>query len=256
MIETVKSAKNNNFQTLTWSLNKGLFIYRLQLYSSRESYLPVDLIPLKITVITSLIECKCCVINVKSCFDGDFYQLNIICSSEFPPEVFSNRLGKNVPGLVIEELKNTGVVSILEKQMAGKSFACNSLVREIKESRNILVTLLIEHKALVFSINQSPCKINFSTGVFMIPFVFFYYRGLLCGIPDFMIEKLVQSSGRISLKFKAPGINPLENIQVELKEKLNIASLMITGKKEPGIYRALSDKMDFYIIIPGFLGRL
>lgn len=255
MIETVKSLKKNNFQTLTWSLNRGLFIYRLQLYSSRESYLSVDLIPLRINVITSVIECRCCVINVKSCFDEDFYHLNIICSSELPPEVFSSRLGKTVPGLVVEELKSTGVVSVLEKQMSGNYYGKNRFALEIKESRNILVALLLEHKALIFSINQSPCKVGFTKGVFMVPFIFFYYRNFLCGIPDFMVGKLVNSPSGVSLKFKDSGIPELENIRVEFKEKLNVASLVITEKKEPGIYRALSGKMDFYIIIPGFMAR-
>ena len=235
MIKTVKSLEKNNFQTLTWSLNRGLFIYRLQLYSSRESYLATDLIPLRINVITSIIECKCCVINVKSCYDENFYRLDIICSSELSPEVFSSRLDKIVPGLVIEELKNSGAVSVLEKQMSGNF--CN----------------LLEHKALIFSINQSPCKSGFTKGFFMVPFIFFYYKKLFCGIPEFMVGKLYQQAKDVVLKFKDLGTTELDNVHIEFKEKIDVASLIITEKKEPGIYRALSGKMDFHIIIPGFM---
>lgn len=253
MIKTVKSLEKNNFQTLTWSLNRGLFIYRLQLYSSRESYLATDLIPLRINVITSIIECKCCVINVKSCYDENFYRLDIICSSELSPEVFSSRLDKIIPGLVIEELKNSGAVSVLEKQMSGNFCNHNRLLLEIKESRNILVTLLLEHKALIFSINQSPCKSGFTKGFFMVPFIFFYYKKLLCGIPEFMVGKLFQQAKDVVLKFKDLGTTELDNVHIEFKEKIDVASLIITEKKEPGIYRALSGKMDFHIIIPGFM---
>ena len=55
------------------------------------------------------------------------------------------------------------------------------------------------------------------------------------------------------LKFKDLGTTELDNVHIEFKEKIDVASLIITEKKEPGIYRALSGKMDFHIIIPGFM---
>jgi hypothetical protein len=275
MVSTIKRYKSDNFPVLHNAHMRGENLYQLRMYSDRARYVSVHSGFLRMQVLLGFIEARAVVIDAVISSQGSLQYLTLICSSVALPGEFSRIMAKTAPQAVIEEISQAQAEECIAARAVRDDLALSipfaGAVSTIHESRFILLSLLLEYRALLTEYglfvserdtalrNPDPVGASGKHQELCIPFLFFEQDGIFCAVPEFQIEKISPGGNGahiIELRHSfAPRVLVCSDL-VCIKE-IDVLFCQFQSRKSRGYYQVsvpvTGGSFDFTMIIPSFL---
>ncbi len=268
MVSTNKRYKSDNFPVLHNANSRGECLYQVRLYADRPSFVSAQSGMLRMQVLLGFIEARATVIDAVIKTQGNLHYLSIICSSVARPPAFSLILKKTVPRAIIEEISRTHAEECIAaravRDEVWNAIPHSSAVRNVHESRRILLALLLEYRALLAECSTALPERRETAGIapasdFSIPFLFFEQDGSICAIPDFQVEQISPGGNGSHILHLQHGYGSRVIVCSDLVciKEIDIVACKFLEKKTRGYYR-ISTKVtggnfDFTIVVPSFL---
>lgn len=214
MVSTEKRYTSDNFRALRGSVTRGEFLYRIRLYSERPQFQTEHTGSLRMRMLLGFIEARAVVIDAVVKSEGTLHYLSVLCSSAAAPSVFSAIMRKTVPGAIIEETEeHTAEEWVSARSLRSgpwNSIPLSGAVRVVNDSRRILVSLLLEYRALLFrysaamesgTVERSRAHPSLSRPGqnLAVSFLIFEHEGSLSGIPDFQVSGISRGANGSSI---------------------------------------------------------
>lgn len=271
MVSTEKLYKTDNFIPLQRACERGERLYQVRLYEERPTFRSVRSGNLRMRMLLGFIEARAVVIDALMKTDENLQYLSVMCTSAAPPQIFSTILKSISPRIVLEELDRRRVEDSLSNS------ALHSLVpgaipfartfRTLNDSRKILVTLLLEYRALLAEYapllhtrsSVESLSASRSSSSLTAPFMIFEHNNQICGIPEFQIESISPGANGASLMqiSRDQGSRVLVCSDVICIKEINLALCRMKNKNERGYYSASvplpGGDFAFTLVIPSYL---
>lgn len=196
MVSTHKRYKTDNFPVLRSCIGRGEHLFHVRLYADRGGFLSVQYGIMRMRVVLGFIEAKTVVIDAVIRTDDTLDYLSVICSSPASPALFSGIVNKAAPRAIIEEISTARAEDYLMtgavRDMSAHGIPLASAARTVNESRRILLSLLLEYRALLAeydaTLDSSRTPHALPKGIdCSVPFLIFELDGKICGIPAFQV---------------------------------------------------------------------
>lgn len=268
MVSTEKRYTSDNFHALKNASLRGEYLYRIRLYVERPGFQSEETGLLRMRMLLGFIEARAVVIDAIIRTEGTLHYLSVLCSSMAAPESFSRIMKKTVPQAIIEE---TGEKSA-EEWVASRSVRSGvwnaipfgGTVKVVNESRRILISLLLEYRALLAECNslvpsrESAGGAHAASGL-AVQFLLFEQDGALCGLPDFQIAGVTKGSNKshiIQLQHDY-GRRLIVCDDLVCMKELGITDVRFDARKRRGFYGvsapATGGRFSFTLIVPAFI---
>jgi hypothetical protein len=268
MVSTEKRYTADNFHALKNASLRGEYLYRIRLYVERPGFQSEETGLLRMRMLLGFIEARAVVIDAIIRTEGTLHYLSVLCSSMAAPESFSRIMKKTVPQAIIEE---TGE-KIAEEWVASRSVRSGvwnaipfgGAVKVVNESRRILVSLLLEYRALLSECNAIvPSRGNteraHAASGLAVQFLLFEQDGSLCGLPDFQIAGVSKGANKshiIQLQHDC-GQRLIVCDDLVCMKELGITDLLFDARKRRGFYGvsapATGGRFSFTLVVPSFI---
>ncbi|ULQ59814.1 hypothetical protein K7I13_00150 [Brucepastera parasyntrophica] len=271
ILEEMVSSENcynyDNSPVVRSALQRNDFLYAVRLYSERPAYISEYAGLLHIHVLLGLIESRSAVIDAVIKNDDTIHSLTLICASGFAPGMFSRKLKRIAPRAIIEQIyeKNAGRYLSREGKILEPrdSMVFVRGIRDLHRSRNILLGLLLEYRAL-YTICRTDLRPSVeaasvrSSSDYFLPFVFFESEGRLCGIPEYQVVQIIRSAeGSLTIETDSScGQHGKINCDdILYTKKINVLNCFPGEQLSRGYYRtmAVTEKKEFILCIPSFI---
>ena len=268
MVSTEKRYKSNNFPVLRGAAIRGEYLYHIRLYSERAAFQSAEAGLLRMRMLLGFIEARAVVIDAIIRTEGTLHYLSVICSSYARPESFSQIMKRTVPLAIIEEIDSLHAEEwITLRSVRNESWNVipfSGAVRTVNESRRILVSLLLEYRALlaeynsVMPVSSSVRRIHTNGGL-SVNFLLFDQNGSICAIPDYQVLRTSggsNGSSILELQHEYGQRLIICDDLICIKE-IQVTDLEFKSKKTRGYYSviapAISGPFGFTLIVPAFL---
>jgi len=200
MVSTENCYKTNNFPVLYGAVSRNEYLYSVRIYRDKAPFQSVQSGIVRMRMYLGFMEARVTVIDAYVKSDQNLQFLSLLCSSSAQPSVFSGIMRKTAPMAIIEEVSPHSaeeyVSSRAVRENSGSPIPLSGAVRKVHESKNILLSLLLEYRALIAEYaTMAPGTMNgFTSGIttreYVVSFLFFEKDGMACAIPDFQVEKV------------------------------------------------------------------
>jgi len=268
MVSTEKRYKSNNFPVLRGAAIRGEYLYHIRLYSERAVFQSTEAGLIRMRMLLGFIEARAVVIDAIIRTEGTLHYLSVICSSFSRPESFSLIMKRTVPLAIIEEIEQSHAEEWITlravRNETWNTIPFSGAVRTVNESRRILVSLLLEYRALLAEYNSvmpasgTTNRIRQNGGL-AINFLLFDQKGSICAIPDFQVLRTTGgSNGSSIIELQHEYVQRLIICDdlICIKE-IQVADLIFQTKKMRGYYSVNapveSGQFGFTLIVPAFL---
>lgn len=253
MVSTEKRYTSDNFRALRLSVNRGDYLYRIRLYSERPQFQTERTGSLRMRMLLGFIEARAVVIDAVVKSEGSLHYLSVLCSSAAAPTVFSSIMRRTVPGAIIEETGESAAEEWVSARTLRTSpwngIPFSGAVRVVNESRHILVSLLLEYRALLYRYSAAMesgmatrTRRNSSLSRpgqnIVVSFLVFEHEGSLSGIPDYQVRSVSRGANGSSILELVSDGAPRAVVCDELvcMKEISLMDIEFTGMKREGIY--------------------
>jgi hypothetical protein len=160
-------------------------------------------------MLLGFIEARAVVIDAVVKAEGTLHYLSVLCSSAAAPTVFSAIMRKTVPSAIIEEteeqMAEEWVYTRSLRSGTWNSIPLSGAVRVVNDSRRILISLLLEYRALIAEYatvmktlpairsRENSCRKPTNTGL-VVSFLIYEKDGSLFGLPDYQIAGITKGA--------------------------------------------------------------
>jgi hypothetical protein len=243
-------------------------LYYVRIYQDRVPFQTAESGSLRMRMLLGFIEARVTVIDAAVKSDQHFHCLSVLCSTTAGPTLFSAIMRKTAPHAVIEEITESAAEDYISHRAVHEHSVSEipfiPAIQRVHESRNALLSLLIEYRSLVSefvalsgestSVVRAPRDRGYS-----VPFLLFDQGGSVCALPDFQIEKITRNSS-------APGVlhigerygkKPVVCDELLFMKEIDILQCSFRGKIRNGHYRIsvpVSDgTFECTLVVPSFL---
>lgn len=268
MVSTEKRYTSDNFPVLKSASIRGEYLYRIRLYSERPGFQSERTGLLRMRMLLGFIEARAVVIDAIIRTEGTLHYLSVLCSSTACPERFSRIMKKTVPRAIIEETgEKTAEEWIMARAVRGEAWnriPFAGAIQTVNESRRILVSLLLEYRALLAEYSavfpsQGPLTKARTGSDLFVTFLLFEKDGMICGIPDYQTAGVSNGANRsyiIQLQHEYGQRLVVCDDLVCMKE-IRITDMSFGPRKERGFYSvsvpASGGLFSFTLVVPSFL---
>ncbi|HHU37237.1 MAG TPA: hypothetical protein GXZ47_08410 [Treponema sp.] len=272
MVSTEKCYETNNFSVLECVKDSGEWFYRVCIYAQRAPYLSADAGIIRMRVLLGFIESRSVVIDATIKSEGTLQYLSIICASGADPVLFSRIMSKTAPGAILEELSPEKTSEYVTASALRKENSIpiprSSSMQSVMESRTVLLSLLIEYRALIAECKSfiESDRVSFqndglseTSSNLTIPFLFFEVDGIVHGIPEFQIESMSLGGGGQHIIHVAYIFGPRVVLcdDILTVQDVDIVHCQIQKKIKKGYYEArvknTREAEKFVLVVPSFL---
>ena len=237
-------------------------MYGLKLYYVQKKFMNEQGAVLRMRISLACIEAGAVVIDAYIQVDGNIAYLFVLCSSFLTQPIFSAAVKKILPQAVIEKFYQDQAEIYLaacsEADLIKNKISFIPQKEISSESKNLLISLLIEYKAMLLENKKSgllaKClqrkkksllaeaaeKRKYQTADLNLDMVMFQKNGSILSIPDFQIKKIdkdVFQQKYIQILPEYGG----QKIYVEdifLLKRIDLSKAVFIKKIEKGIYEA------------------
>lgn len=268
MVSTEKRYTSDNFPVLRGAALRGEYLYHIRLYSERAAFQSTEAGLIRMRMLLGFIEARAVVIDAIIRTEGTLHYLSVICSSFARPESFSLIMKRTVPLAIIEEIEQSHAEEWITLRAVRNEtwnvIPFSGAVRTVNESRRILVSLLLEYRALLAEYNSvmpasgSMKRMHQNSGL-SINFLLFDQKGSICAIPDFQVLGTTGgSNGTSIIELQHEYVQRLIICDdlICIKE-IQVTDLEFKTKKMRGYYSVQapveSGQFGFTLIVPAFL---
>lgn len=268
MVSTHKRYKTDNFPVLRSCVNRGEHLFHVRLYADRGGFLSVKYGIMRMRVVLGFIEAKTVVIDAVIRTDESLDYLSVICSSPAHPARFSAIINKAAPRAIIEEISTSRAEEYLSSGAVRDVFAHGiplaNAARTVNESRRILLSLLLEYRALLAeydaTLDSSRTPHSLPKGIdYSMPFLIFEMEGRICGIPAFQV--LAITPGGFETKLlrlkKSFGEGFLSCSDVLCVKEVNVPLCEFRARQQRGYYTVsmplAEGDFSFTLVVPSLL---
>ncbi len=200
MVTTERLYKSDNFLPLQHSCARSEYLYQVRIYEESSPFRSVRSGNLRMRMLLGFIEAKAIVIDAIIKSDDSLHYLSVMCTSPAPPRIFSNILHSVSPRIIIEEIDRRRVEDALCGRAVYDSSTQSTIpfaraFKSLHESRRMLITILLEYRALVAEYapllqSTAPLTAIKTNPSLTVPFLFFEQDGELCGLPEFQVQSV------------------------------------------------------------------
>lgn len=269
MVSTQKKYKFDNFPVLRACADRGERLYHVRLYADRESFRTPQAGLTRMRVILAFIESKTTVIDGMIEVDDTLDYLSVICSSPASPRLFSAIVNRAAPRAIIEEISKNRAEEYLSNGAVRdtgvrRMIPHAGMIRNVNESRRILLGLLLEYRALLSEYEHSAmppirsgCKAD--NADFSIPFVIFELEGRVCGVPAYQVLGMNQGGyGMTMLQLKKEfGEGSIVCSEVLCVTEVNVPACEFLERRKRGYYEVrvplAEGEFRFTLLVPSLL---
>lgn len=219
-------------------------------------------------VLLGFIEAKCVVLDALIRSEGSLYYLSVLCSSKAGPADFSAIMKRTAPRAVIEEIDRRYAEARMSSQIIERGYTgvipFSKPVQTLIESRKVLLSLLLEYRALLAECNSivagpGSSRIDSRSSYYTVPFLFFGKDEQRYAIPEFQVEHIspgVNGSYLIE-PYHLYGKRILVCDELLSTREVNIPTCSFGAKTGKGMYsvtaRSGEDLVSFILVVPSFL---
>ncbi|HNY22803.1 MAG TPA: hypothetical protein PKO22_11715 [Treponemataceae bacterium] len=269
MVSTENCYKTNNFPVLYGAVSRNEYLYSVRIYRDKAPFQSVQSGIVRMRMYLGFMEARATVIDAYVKSDQNLQFLSLLCSSSARPSVFSAIMRKTAPQAIIEEVSphvaEEYVSSRAVRENSASPIPLSSAVRKVHESKNILLSLLLEYRALIAE--YASLYVNdlngFSSGVktreYVVSFLFFQKEGMTCAIPDFQVEKVSKGANEsyILQIDHAFGKRVIVCDDLLFTKDIDLVRCTFRERASRGMYRistpVVGGNFDFIIVVPSFL---
>ena len=264
----MKRYKSDNFPVLHNANIRGEYFYQVRLYIERALFVSAESGILRMQVLLGLLEARVTVIDAVIKTDGNLHYLSIICSSAACPPVFSQLVRRTVPRAIIEEIDRYHAQDCLSSGAVHdevfSSIPFARTIRTVHDSRKLLLSLLLEYRALLSDFNTAfPGEVSRQRDSpsleSSLPFLIFEQDGTICGIPEFQIEAISPggNGSHILQLHRTYGSRVVVCNDLLCSKEIDVVDCTFKNKKSSGYYQistmTTGGNFDFTLVIPAFL---
>ncbi len=268
MVSTEKRYTHDNFLALKGALVRGEYLYRVRLYAERPSFQSEKSGVLRMRMLLGFVEARAVVIDALIRTDGSVHYLSVLCSSSASPRVFSDIMKKIVPQAIIEQTQGAAAEEWVSTQsvrsLEASEIPLSGAFKSVNESRNILVSLLLEYRALLTECdavvpNPRARGADKRLSGLSVQFLLFERDRSLCGIPDFQVSSVTAGANGAQLLqiSRDIGARVIACEDLVCLKEIPIAALSFNGKFEQGYYGVSAPTsggdLPFRLVVPSFL---
>lgn len=268
MVSTEKRYAHDNLSALRGATLRGEYLYHVRLYSERAQFQSEAAGVLRVRMLLGFIEARSVVIDAMIKTEGTLHYLSVVCSSWADPASFSRIMKLTASQAVIEEIDKKNAEAWIcaratrAEPWGGIPFA--GAVRTVNESRRILISLLLEYRALLaeyFSVLPSEHGVSRSRdgNALAVSFLLFEQNGSLCGVPDFQTAGVSGgSNGSCIIQLQRDfGQRLLVCDDLICMKELRVTDIAFTSKRARGYYSVeaptAGGPFGFTLVVPSFL---
>lgn len=269
MVSTENCYKTNNFPVLYGAVSRNEYLYSVRIYRDKAPFQSVQSGIVRMRMYLGFMEARVTVIDAYVKSDKNLQFLSLLCSSSAQPSVFSSIMRKTAPIAIIEELSAHAAEEYVSaralRENSGSPIPLSGTVRKVHESKNILLSLLLEYRALIaeYSSMAMDTQGGFSSGIktreYVVSFLFFEHEGTVCAIPDFQVGK-VSRGANDSFILQVDHVFGQRVIICDdllFTKDIDLVRCSFRGKAARGKYRVsipvIGGDFDFIIVVPSFL---
>lgn len=271
MVSTEKCYATDNSPILTASRNRGEYLYRVRVYMERARFLSPQAGNTRLRVLLGFIESRTAVIDATIRHDGLLHYLSVLCSSRAPAPVFSAIMKKTAPRAIVEEVSPRE----FSDSLTGTAMYTGSWgvipyalpVTMVQESRNILISLLLEYRALTAELRHIGDGMSVPSGTVQegrntslkTSFLIFEKDSRILAIPEFHIERVSSGANGSSILHisKTAGQRLFIADDLLMVRDFEVLTASVGQKVEKGIYNVHFASPDYQealcLVIPSFL---
>lgn len=269
MVSTEKRYTSDNFPALRGAILRGEYFYQIRLYYERAGFQSAETGSLRMQMLLGFIEARAVVIDAIIRTEETLCYLSVLCASMAAPEFFSPIMRRTVPQAIIEEIEKKHAEDWIASRSL-RSEAWNVIpfagaVRTVNESRRILLSLLLEYRALlaeydaVMPSTDAGMRRRHIGSVFAVNFLLFEQDGSVCGVPDFQTVSVSNGANGSCLiqLHREYGQQIVICDDLLCMKEIGISDLEFGRKKKRGYYSvrvpALDGTFEFTLIVSSFL---
>ncbi len=269
MVSTENCYKTNNFPVLYGAVSRNEYLYTVRIYRDKAPFQSVQSGIVRMRMYLGFMEARATVIDAYVKSDHNLQFLSLLCSSSAQPSVFSAIMRKTAPSAIIEEITPHSaeeyVTSRAVRENSASPIPLSGPVRKVHESKNILLSLLLEYRALIAEYaSLSPSALTgFTSSVktreYVVSFLFFEKDGMACAIPDFQVEKVTKGANEsyILQVDHAFGQRVIVCDDLLFTKDIDLVRCSFREKASRGMYRistsVVGGNFDFILVVPSFL---
>jgi hypothetical protein len=268
MVSIENCYETDNFPVFYAAASRNEFLYHVRVYRDSSPFQSMEAGATRMRMLLGFIEARVTVIDAVIKSDKTLQYLSVLCSTTAGPLLFSSIMRKTAPGAVIEEVSEHVAEDYIAHRAvhehSGTGIPFSSVIRRVHESRNVLLSLLIEYRALVSEF--APVSDHAVTGSrgginreYAVSFLLFEQGGSVCAMPDFQIEKISSGANGSSILQIGSLYGKRLIICDELLfiKEIDILQCTFSGKSRAGYYRiavpVTGGTFECNLVVPSFL---
>lgn len=265
MVSTEKRYTSDNLHVLKGAAIRGEHLYRVRLYAERAGFQSEETGRLRMRMLLGFIEARAIVIDAIIRTEGTLHYLSVLCSSMAGPESFSGIMKRTVPQAIIEETEEKTAEDWIAARGAWNAIPFAGAVRNVNESRRILISLLLEYRALlteyhaVLSARNGGASRIAASPCLSVSFLLFEQDGKICGIPDFQVENISNGANKsyiIQLRHEY-GQRLIVCDELVCMKEIGVTDIVFCSKDHRGYYSvsvpASGGNFSFTLVVPSFV---
>ncbi len=205
MVSTEKCYSFDNTPVLHGAVRRGEYLYQVRVYMQRASFLASSAGNMRLRVLLGFIEARAVVIDAVIKSEDTLHYLSVLCASSACPSVFSQIMKRTAPTAIIEQMERWQVEESVSARMvrdeSWSTIPYAPVVHVVHESRQLLISLLLEYRALLCDVrNRSSSAPPRETSTmrsgpgFVTPVLLFESMGEIFGIPEFQVERISEGA--------------------------------------------------------------
>lgn len=278
MVSVYRQYENSNSSVLSNSLLRREFLYGLKFFAVQENFMSEQGAVLRMRISLACIEAGAVVIDAYIQTDGNLSYLFVLCSSILSPQIFSEAIKRILPNAVIEEFYKTQAEAYLGsasvEELVKKPIPFFSPIEENSESNRLLISLLIEHKALLLEnkkggllemclkhksrslLNEASEIRRYSSAGLDLNILMFQKEDLILSIPVFQVKKIDKDVFQKKFIQILPeyGGKKIYVEDVFCIKNINLSKVNFTKRLKRGIYSitipGAKTIMEFNLLVP------
>ncbi|UTC67504.1 MULTISPECIES: hypothetical protein [unclassified Treponema] len=278
MVSVYRQYENSNFSVLTNSLLRREFLYGLKFFAVQENFMSEQGAVLRMRISLACVEARAVVIDAYIQTDGSLSYLFVLCSSILAPQIFSEAVKSILPNAVIEEFYKAQAEGYLEsavKEALAKKPIPFSFSPELSsESKNLLISLLIENKAVLLEnkkggllerclkqkskglLNEASEIRKYSSADLDLNVLLFQKEDMILSVPVFQVKKVDKDvfQKRFIQILPEYGGKKIYVDDVFCIKNVNLSKVNFTKRLKHGVYEITSpgsqEVMEFNLLVP------
>lgn len=266
MVSTEKRYAFDNFPVLREALRRGETLYQVRLYAQSSAFLSRESAILRMDVVLALIETRSTVIDAVIKTSDEMGYLVVVCASPARPEGFSALLKRNLPTAVIEEVSAQYAEEFLSatavKEHLSGDIPFVASIRSVFDSRNALVSLLLEYRALAVECalaapSVAAARAQTGRSPVSVSLLVFGKGSEVWAIPEFQVSRMgTRPDGGYEIALAEPFGGSIACDDVYLVKEVDVANARFSGRDRRGLYRVSAPSGDgvftFSLYVPAF----